>query len=301
MQILKLAPCSLIVLSLAASVDVGDVHAATVSSMTPSTSSNQSSNQGRSEYISSELQRTIESAGSAKEVYRSIETLTALDKIHAKNWGVTESDWVKYKTIMATTPRGNWSPNLDPIVSLGIEAKTEEERTRFAKLFYDTEIERQSKEIDFNWAVVKYHCRVSPQSNLCKTSEQLRRETLIEAEKQIAQAEINERSPSKKDNWSPIRYSLFVDVSAYCDASCEQYLSDTTSTLQYLDITISNAGKNGVQEFIERYMISQQDLDTKNVTVTRGVRPGNLTEALPVVYKVIDGEIWGRVERRKVQ
>ncbi|GIC77069.1 hypothetical protein [Moritella sp. F3] len=301
MQIPKLAPRSLILLSLAASVAVGGAHAAPVPSIEPSTSSKQSSNQGRSEYISSELQRTIESAGSAKEVYRSIETLTALDKIQAKNWGVTESDWVKYKTIMATTPRGNWSPNLDPIVTLGTEAKTEEERTRFAKLLYDTEIERQDKEIDFNYAVVKYHCRVAPQSNLCKTSEQLRRETLIEAEKQIAQAEINERTPRKLDNWSPIRYSLFVDVSTPCDASCKQYLSDTTSTLPYLDITISNAGKSGMQEFIERYKISQHDLNVENVTVTRGFRPEYLTEALPVVYKVIDGAIWGRVERREVQ
>ena len=301
MQIHKLTTCSLVILSVAVIAGTGVVFAATVPNIAPSTSLSQSNSQARSEYISIELQRTIESAGSAREVYRSIETLTALDKIHAKNWGVTESDWVKYKTIMATTPRGNWSPNLDPIVSLGIEANTEEERTRFAKLLYDTEIERQSKEIDFNWAVVKYHCRIAPQSNLCKTSEQLRRETLIEAEKQIAQGEINERSPREIDNWSPIRYSLFVDVSTHCDASCDQYLSDTTSTLPYLDITISNAGKNGVKKFIKRYKIIQYDLITKNVTVTRGVRHGHLTEDLPVVYKVIDGAIWGRVERRKVQ
>lgn len=48
-------------------------------------------------------------------------------------WGLTESDWREYEKIMAG-PRGTWTPNVSPISALGVHAKTEVERIRYAEI-----------------------------------------------------------------------------------------------------------------------------------------------------------------------
>ena len=50
-----------------------------------------------------------------------------------KHWGLTESDWERYTEIMAG-PRGIWSPDISPVSALGIHAKTEAERSRYAEI-----------------------------------------------------------------------------------------------------------------------------------------------------------------------
>ena len=42
-------------------------------------------------------------------------------------WGLTDEEVARYNQIMEG-PRGNWTPNLDPIQVLGINADTEAER-----------------------------------------------------------------------------------------------------------------------------------------------------------------------------
>ena len=50
-----------------------------------------------------------------------------------KAWGLTESDWRQYENIMAG-PRGIWTPNISPISALGVHAKTDVERMRYAEI-----------------------------------------------------------------------------------------------------------------------------------------------------------------------
>ena len=78
--------------------------------------------------------------------------LTDDDKARASNWGLTEEDWIKYKSIMVNSERGVWSPDLDPITVLGIEAETEEERLKYAELLVQKEFERAEKELAFQRA-----------------------------------------------------------------------------------------------------------------------------------------------------
>src|SRR3990167_11135556 len=51
----------------------------------------------------------------------------------AANWGLTEQEWSRFEHIQAG-PRGFWSPNLDPLTALGIEAQSDQERRRYAQL-----------------------------------------------------------------------------------------------------------------------------------------------------------------------
>lgn len=62
----------------------------------------------------------------------------------AKEWGLHNEEWSRYKELMAG-PLGIYSPNLDPLSALGIEARTDEERRRYAELQVQAEARRVEK------------------------------------------------------------------------------------------------------------------------------------------------------------
>lgn len=63
-------------------------------------------------------------------------------------WGLTREEWMRYEELMKG-PRGIWTPNLDPLVTLGVEARNEAERQHFAELLAKKEFQRAEKEIAF--------------------------------------------------------------------------------------------------------------------------------------------------------
>lgn len=74
--------------------------------------------------------------------------LTQEEKSLAKQWMLTEKDWVKYKKIMQG-PRGTWSPGLDPLTALGVMETNAEERKRYAEIWMKMEIRRAELELAF--------------------------------------------------------------------------------------------------------------------------------------------------------
>lgn len=48
-------------------------------------------------------------------------------------WGITPEEWQRYLTLKQQA-RGVWSPGLDPLTTLGVEANADHERQRFAEL-----------------------------------------------------------------------------------------------------------------------------------------------------------------------
>lgn len=70
---------------------------------------------------------------------------------NAHVWGLTKEEWQRYQTIMQG-PRGVYSPGLDPLSALGIEAQSDEERARFAELQAQVEAERVRKELLYQQA-----------------------------------------------------------------------------------------------------------------------------------------------------
>jgi integrating conjugative element protein (TIGR03759 family) len=51
----------------------------------------------------------------------------------AEAWSLKREEWTRYQELMRG-PLGIYSPNLDPLTALGIEARSEEERKRYAQL-----------------------------------------------------------------------------------------------------------------------------------------------------------------------
>lgn len=91
-----------------------------------------------------------------------VSELSSNDKEKARNWGLSEEEWIKYKSIMVNSERGVWSPNLDPITVLGIEAKTDTERYKYAELLVKKEFERAEKELAFQRAYDQAWSKVYP-------------------------------------------------------------------------------------------------------------------------------------------
>lgn len=77
-----------------------------------------------------------------------IERLSEEEKTLAKQWMLTEKDWVKYKRVMAG-PRGIWSPGLDPITALGVMETDPAERRRYAEIWMKMEAKRAELELAF--------------------------------------------------------------------------------------------------------------------------------------------------------
>jgi integrating conjugative element protein (TIGR03759 family) len=71
-------------------------------------------------------------------------TDAALDEHLARDWGLQVDEWARYRQLMQG-PLGVYSPHLDPLTALGIEARTDEERRRYAELQVQAEARRTEK------------------------------------------------------------------------------------------------------------------------------------------------------------
>lgn len=79
----------------------------------------------------------------------------------ANEWGITPQEFTRYQTLMQG-PRGIYSPGLDPLTALGIEARTEEERRRYAELQVQAERQRIDKELAYQRAYDAATARMYP-------------------------------------------------------------------------------------------------------------------------------------------
>lgn len=69
----------------------------------------------------------------------------------AEAWGLSVEEWERYESLMAGQ-RGLWSPDLDPIMVLGIHARSESERRRYAEMAVKQERARVEGELAFQRA-----------------------------------------------------------------------------------------------------------------------------------------------------
>lgn len=75
----------------------------------------------------------------------------ATDERLARDWGLQAEDWSRYRELMRG-PLGIYSPNLDPLTALGIEARSDAERARFARIQVQAEGRRAEKTLAYQRA-----------------------------------------------------------------------------------------------------------------------------------------------------
>lgn len=67
-----------------------------------------------------------------------------LEERLAHDWGLQSEEWARYRRLMQG-PVGIYSPNLDPLTALGIEARSDAERRHYAELQVQAEAHRVEK------------------------------------------------------------------------------------------------------------------------------------------------------------
>ncbi|CAK7033069.1 TIGR03759 family integrating conjugative element protein [Saezia sanguinis] len=79
----------------------------------------------------------------------------------AKVWNLQIEEWARYQTLM-NGPLGIYSPGLDPLTALGIEARNDAERRRYAELQVQAESLRVAKELAYQQAYDEAFKRLYP-------------------------------------------------------------------------------------------------------------------------------------------
>ena len=69
-----------------------------------------------------------------------------------REYGLTEADWQRYQSIL-TSPQAYWSEDKRPLILLGVTARNEAERSRYAELYVDFEYKAATGLMTFKSAV----------------------------------------------------------------------------------------------------------------------------------------------------
>lgn len=77
--------------------------------------------------------------------------VTITDQERMRMWGLNEEEWRRYQTLLSG-PRGLGRPTLDPIMELGITARNDTERRRYAEMAARQERARVVGELAFDRA-----------------------------------------------------------------------------------------------------------------------------------------------------
>lgn len=88
-------------------------------------------------------------------------TIIVSDERAARDWGLSTDEWTRYGELMQG-PLGVYSPNLDPLTALGIEARSVEERRRYAELQVMAEARRIEKTLAYQRAYDEAWQRMHP-------------------------------------------------------------------------------------------------------------------------------------------
>lgn len=83
------------------------------------------------------------------------------DSAVAQEWGLNSQEFQRYRTLMQGS-RGVYSPGLDPLTALGIEAQSDAERRRYAELQVRAEAQRVQKELAYDQAYREAWNRLYP-------------------------------------------------------------------------------------------------------------------------------------------
>ncbi|AHL34870.1 hypothetical protein CD58_19185 [Pseudomonas brassicacearum] len=192
----------------------------------------------------------------------------------AASWGLTEQEWTRFKQIQAG-PRGYWSPNLDPLTALGVEAETDQERQRYAELQVALEAKRAERELAYQNAYTAAWAKLFP--------------GLLPIQGMA--------SPSPANSSVEPRQALFVeDHCPACTAEAQRLQSSDTAFDIYM------VGSQGEDERVRRWA-RQADIDPAKVQrrqITLNHDRGRwfslgAAGPLPATFQQVNGQ-WQRLD-----
>jgi integrating conjugative element protein (TIGR03759 family) len=210
----------------------------------------------------------------------SVETQPATERgqsTMAHEWGLSPQEWARFEQVMKG-PRGTYSPGLDPLTALGIEAQSAEERQRFAELQVQAERRRVDKELAYQRAYDQAFARLYPDEKVIQiTSPQ--------------SSPVTPRSVLKSDG----RLAVFVEENC---TSCIAQVQDLQKKKQSFDLYF--VGGQSDDERIRRWAvlagIDPGSVRSRKITLNHdngrwlGLRLGG---NLPALVREVNGK-WQR-------
>ncbi|MBO9738891.1 TIGR03759 family integrating conjugative element protein [Xanthomonas axonopodis pv. begoniae] len=201
------------------------------------------------------------------------------DEERAREWNLRAEDWSRYRTLMQG-PLGTYSPHLDPLTALGIEARSDEERRRFAELQVQAEARRVQKTLNYQRAYDAAWQRLHPD---------LQRVALPSGQ---AGGDVRGAGAGAAE---PGRLAVFVKEAC---AACDQRVQQLQSAGTTMDVYV--VGSRGDDERIRRWArqaaIDPAKVQAKAITLNhdggRWLSLG-LPGELPAVVREVGGQ-WQR-------
>ncbi|MDY4281341.1 MAG: TIGR03759 family integrating conjugative element protein [[Pasteurella] mairii] len=160
---------------------------------------------------------------------------------NAQEWGLTTEEWQRYLELQKGE-RGIWSPNLDPLTTLGIEAKTDAERTRYAEMLARKMYERVERELAFQRAYDKAFAKLYPN------------ELPFEVEPHISQSA------------GRVIYFTRLDNCAKCEADVGRILSHVGNNTP-VDIYIVGGNDKAIREWAKMHQIDPIKVKKRLITL----------------------------------
>ncbi|MDR6958399.1 integrating conjugative element protein (TIGR03759 family) [Pseudomonas brassicacearum] len=202
---------------------------------------------------------------------------TPLGRSHseqAASWGLTEQEWTRFEQIQAS-PRGFWSPNIDPLTALGVEAETDQERQRYAELQVALEAKRAERELAYQNAYTAAWTKLFP--------------GLLPIQSMAS-------PPTASSPVGPRRALFVEDHCPACTAEAQRLQSSDTAFDIYM------VGSQGEDERVRRWA-RQADIDPAKVQrrqITLNHDRGRwfslgATGPLPATFQQVNGQ-WQRLD-----
>ncbi|CAB5670789.1 integrating conjugative element protein, PFL_4693 family [Delftia tsuruhatensis] len=191
----------------------------------------------------------------------------------ARDWGLRDEEWSRYRALMKG-PLGVYSPNLDPLSVLGIEARSDAERQRYAELQVHAEARRVEKLLAYQRAYDDAWRRLKPD---------------------LARVNLPATAPPDPAAANGARQALFVK--ADCTA-CTQWVQGWLATRKPLDLYLvgSRQDDRRIREWAQRVGIDPARVRSGAITLNhdagRWLSLG-LSGELPAVVRQVDGQ-WQR-------
>jgi integrating conjugative element protein (TIGR03759 family) len=194
----------------------------------------------------------------------------------AKIWGVTLEDWQRFEELKKG-PRGYWSPGLDPLTTLGVEARSENERVKYAQIQVRMEAERAERELAY-------------QRTYNAVFQKVYGDMLL----------VNPPADAKKSASLPPRVALFVKPNCpECDKKAKKLQADKTP----FDIYMVDAGgsDSAIRDWAKKVGINPALVQSKTITLNHDNGTlksiGGSTDKLPAVFQLAEGSgLWVRVD-----
>ena len=203
-----------------------------------------------------------------------VETVTghvSLTETSRKAWNLSESDWQTYTSLMRG-PSGIWYPGLSPAAVLGINASTDAERDRFARIVFEQERRRLDQLFDFNRAYARIARAERSQPGFGYFGE-------FEGASGLAGLQ----------STGLLRSRLIIFVGQDCPA-CDRAVQDLTRSRRPFDVYYTGASSDAeIQRWARRIRLPTERVRDRTITLNHDTgllsRAGRSARDLPILFR----------------